>query len=86
MVPLLPLLLVPCMHGLSVIGARRWLRLAGGIIALRGAVVEMTHDGADEHIDVLANKYLGTDYPNRREGEQRVKVRIRPERVAMQPE
>jgi PPOX class probable F420-dependent enzyme len=56
------------------------------VIALRGTVVEMTHDGADEHIDVLANKYLGTDYPNRREGEQRVKVRIRPERVAMQPE
>jgi hypothetical protein len=46
----------------------------------------MTHEGADEHIDSLARKYLGVDYPNRREGEQRVKIRIRPERIAMQPQ
>ena len=47
----------------------------------------MTHDGADEHIDFLANKYLGVEkFGDRREGQQRVKVRIRPEQIAMQPE
>ena len=47
--------------------------------ALRGRVVEMTHDGADEHIDRLAKKYLGLDeYPNRRPGERRVIVKIAP--------
>jgi len=56
------------------------------VIALRGVVTEMSHEGADEHINLLSHKYLGVDYPNRREGEQRVKVRIRPERVAMQPQ
>ena len=40
---------------------------------LRGTV-EVTTDGADESIDELAQKYLGTDYPFRRDGEVRVKV------------
>ena len=40
---------------------------------LRGAV-EVTTDGADASIDELAQKYLGTDYPFRRDGEVRVKV------------
>jgi PPOX class probable F420-dependent enzyme len=44
--------------------------------------VELTHEGADEHIDKLAKKYLGVDsYPGRKEGEQRVIVRIKPEHV-----
>ena len=47
-----------------------------------GRVVEDTHEGADEHIDRLAQKYLGVDeYPGRREGEQRVKFLIEPEKV-----
>jgi PPOX class probable F420-dependent enzyme len=50
-------------------------------VALDGRA-ELTTDGADEQIDRLAKKYLGADeYPNRREGEQRVKVRITPEHV-----
>ena len=50
---------------------------------VRGRVVEMTHDGADEHIDKLAKKYMGVDrYPNRQPGEQRVIVKIDPERVS----
>lgn len=58
-----------------------------GCVALRGTVVEVTTDGADEHIDHLASKYLGVDtYPNRGAGEVRLKVRIRVDRVAMQPE
>ena len=56
------------------------------VIALRGTVTEITGEGADEHIDFLARKYLGIDYPNRQEPEQRIKVRIRPERIAMQPQ
>ena len=40
---------------------------------LRGTV-EVTTDGADASIDELAQKYLGTDYPFRRDGETRVKV------------
>lgn len=56
------------------------------VVALRGTVVEMTHEGADAHIDRLAKKYLGVDeYPNRREGEVRLTVRIRVDHIAMQP-
>ena len=51
---------------------------------IRGRVVADTHDGADEHIDRLAKKYLGVDkYPGHREGEQRVKFLIEPERVRL---
>ncbi len=50
---------------------------------IRGRVAEMTHDGADEHIDKLAKKYLGKDtYPFRQPGEQRVIVKILPEHVS----
>ena len=45
-------------------------------------MAERTHDGADEHIDALAKKYLGADeYPYRQPGEQRVIVRVEPEHV-----
>ena len=43
---------------------------------------ELATDGADAQIDKLAKKYLGKDeYPFRQEGEERVTVRITPERV-----
>lgn len=43
---------------------------------------EQTTDGADPQIDKLAKKYLGKDeYPWRNPDEQRLKVRIQPERV-----
>jgi PPOX class probable F420-dependent enzyme len=55
-------------------------------VAVRGTVVQFTTDGADEVIDRLARKYTGADsYPFRREGEVRVTVRIRPDRIAQQP-
>jgi PPOX class probable F420-dependent enzyme len=55
------------------------------VVVLRGTAVEITTEGADEHIDRLAKKYLGVDsYPMRREGEVRLRVRIRPEHVVMQ--
>ena len=56
------------------------------VIAVRGTVVGFTTEGADEVIDRLAKKYLDVDtYPFRREGEIRVTVRIRPDRIAQQP-
>jgi PPOX class probable F420-dependent enzyme len=51
-------------------------------VQVRGRVAEMTEQGADEHIDALAKKYLGKDkYPNRRPGEVRVTVKITPEKI-----
>lgn len=51
-------------------------------IQVRGRVVEITEQGADAHIDVLAKKYLGQDrYPHRRSGEVRLIVRVTPEHV-----
>ena len=56
------------------------------VVAIRGTVVGFTTDGADEVIDRLAKKYLDVDtYPYRREGEIRVTVRIRPDRISQQP-
>lgn len=53
-------------------------------VTIRGRVSEQTTDGADEHIDALAKKYLGQDsYPYRQPGEQRVILRIDPEHVHM---
>jgi PPOX class probable F420-dependent enzyme len=49
---------------------------------IAGRVVEDTHEGADEHIDKLAMKYLGQEtYPFRQQGEVRIKFAIEPERV-----
>ena len=43
---------------------------------------ELSHEGADAHIDKLAKKYLDADtYPFRKEGEVRVIVRIKPDRI-----
>jgi PPOX class probable F420-dependent enzyme len=51
-------------------------------LEIRGRVVERTHEGADEHIDLLAKKYLDVDkYPMRQPGEQRVIIRIEPDYV-----
>jgi PPOX class probable F420-dependent enzyme len=51
----------------------RWIAVTG--------TAEMTHDGASEHIDKLAKKYRGRDSYGLAPGEQRIIVRIRPERV-----
>jgi PPOX class probable F420-dependent enzyme len=54
-------------------------------VEIRGAVSEITPDGADEHIDFLAKKYLGEDsYPYRQPGEQRLIIKITPEWVRHQ--
>jgi len=52
-------------------------------VVIHGTVVEMTHEGADAHIDQLAKKYLGVDtYPWRDPLEQRVIVHVRPSHVS----
>ena len=51
-------------------------------VTIRGRVAERTTDGADEHIDAMAKKYLDQDsYPYRQPGEQRVILRVEPEHV-----
>ena len=48
-------------------------------LSIRGRVVEITEQGADEHIDRMAQKYLGVDrYPGRQPGEVRVLYKIEP--------
>jgi PPOX class probable F420-dependent enzyme len=48
---------------------------------IRGKVTKVTTDGADAHIDKLAHKYMGTDYPFRQAGESRILIEIEPESV-----
>ena len=51
-------------------------------VSIRGKVVEQTRNGADEHIDKLAKKYLGVDkYPYRAPGEKRIILKIKPDKV-----
>lgn len=52
-------------------------------LIIRGKVTEMTTEGADDHIDALAKRYLDADkYPFARPGEVRVIVKIEPEKVS----
>ena len=51
-------------------------------VEIRGTVAERTHEGADEHIDAMAKKYLDQDsYPFRQPGEERVIIRVAPDHV-----
>jgi len=51
--------------------------------SVRGRVVEITSEGAEEHIDRLAKKYLGRDkYPFRQASERRIILKIAPEHVS----
>jgi PPOX class probable F420-dependent enzyme len=52
------------------------------MVSVRGKIAEQTNQGADEHIDKMAKKYLGLDkYPFRAPGEKRVLLKIKPESV-----
>jgi PPOX class probable F420-dependent enzyme len=52
-------------------------------VVIRGLVVTQTHEGADEHIDRLAKKYLGVErYPYRTPQEKRIILKIRPRFVS----
>lgn len=51
-------------------------------VTIRGRVAERTTEGADQHIDDMAKKYLGQDsYPYRQPGEQRLILRVEPQYV-----
>jgi PPOX class probable F420-dependent enzyme len=53
-------------------------------VSIKGHVIEMTPEGADDHIDKLAKKYLDKDtYPFRKDGEVRLIVKVRPEKVML---
>ncbi len=56
--------------------------------SIEGTLVERTNEGAKEHIDFLARKYLGLDeYPFHSATEPRVLFKIRPNRILhMAPE
>ena len=48
-------------------------------LEVRGRVTERTLNGADQHIDAMAKKYLGKDtYPYRKAGEVRVIYKMEP--------
>jgi len=67
---------------IDVIGQQEPYNMA----TVRGRVVELTYDGADDHIDKMAKKYLGQDkYPFRSPGERRIILKIEPEHVATMP-
>lgn len=52
------------------------------VVTIRGKVVEQTTNGADEHVDRLAKKYLGVDkYPFRAPNEKRIILKIKPEKI-----
>ncbi|MFY9555857.1 MAG: PPOX class F420-dependent oxidoreductase [Blastocatellia bacterium] len=49
-------------------------------LEVRGRVAETIEEGADQHIDKMAKKYMGVDkYPYRQPGEVRVLYKIKPE-------
>jgi len=55
---------------------------AYNMAVIRGRVREVTFDGAEEHIDKMAKKYLGQDkYQMRRPGVRRVLIKIEATRV-----
>ena len=50
-------------------------------VEIRGTA-RATREGADQHINQLAKKYIGQDeYPFRQPGEERIKFVISPERI-----
>ena len=57
-------------------------------VSVRGEVVEVTEEGAVDHIDELARRYMDVEeYPNKgEEAGPRVIIRIRPDRVVTSSE
>ena len=52
-------------------------------LEIRGRVVDITENGADDHINKLSQKYLGKPvYPFRQPNEVRVVYKIEPEKVS----
>lgn len=47
-------------------------------MGIQGEVLSVTEDGAEEHIDVLAMKYMGKEKYPLRSGETRLLIKIQP--------
>jgi PPOX class probable F420-dependent enzyme len=53
-------------------------------VYVQGTVCDESTDGADEHIDKLAKKYMDVDeYPFRKEDETRLIIKIAPDKVVL---
>ncbi len=56
------------------------------MVTVKGMVVEQITDGADEHIDKLANKYLNSDkYPGHSPNIKRIILKIKPDKIFYLP-
>lgn len=56
------------------------------MVMISGKVIKQTTEGADEHIDKLARRYLNADrYPNHSADVKRVILKIKPERIFFIP-
>jgi PPOX class probable F420-dependent enzyme len=52
-------------------------------LEVRGKIKEITEEGAEDHINKMAQKYLGMEkYPNLQPGEVRVIFKVEPERTS----
>ena len=56
------------------------------MITIKGRVVDQTTNGADEHIDKLAKRYLNAErYPAHSSNVKRIILKIKPERIFYVP-
>ncbi|MER5176200.1 MAG: PPOX class F420-dependent oxidoreductase [Candidatus Nitrosocosmicus sp.] len=56
------------------------------MVTIKGIVVEQTTEGADEHIDRLAKKYLDAErYPSHSPNVKRIILKIKPEKIFYLP-
>jgi len=78
-------------HSVKVRNVRRDPRVAVNVFdpanqwrlaSVRGTVLDITFEGADEDIDRLAKKYRGLDeYPNKDPNDRRVRMKIAPQQI-----
>jgi PPOX class probable F420-dependent enzyme len=56
------------------------------MVTIKGRVVEQTTEGADEHIDKLAKRYLDADrYPAHSPSVKRIILKVKPEKIFYLP-
>ena len=56
------------------------------MVTIRGRVVEQSTEGADEHIDKLARRYLNAErYPSHSPNVKRIILKIKPEKIFYLP-
>lgn len=52
------------------------------MVSIKGKVISQSYEGANEHIDSLAKKYIGKDkYPWGQPNEKRIILEIQPEQI-----